>query len=194
MTLEQPSRGVYVGEQIQMMFTQLESPNTKRIKKATLFNNFQETPLPSWILFDKKSGILKMDVNKEGLGLIMIVLEVDIRISEQDFAGLAEPAADIYEQLTQIWYIDSLGFLTEQFNVEEVIFFTEARFAAIEREIWDILRHKTLFLPSKIHIRNSLIIDDQDPISPLSTESDTISITLTVEIGVIKKLSGHFFL
>ena len=79
------SRGVYVGEHVLMMFSILDEPDSKQISEVFLYQNFATKPLPSWITFDQLNEVLTVNVNKEGLGIVMVLLQIKIQITANDF-------------------------------------------------------------------------------------------------------------
>ncbi|KAL4453609.1 hypothetical protein ABPG74_009505 [Tetrahymena malaccensis] len=202
-----------IGQLYAIRFTVLYANQGNTITQVSYYNDFEKTPLPSWISFDSSLNMVLINAQREGLGTFqnnpplsnqnILLLYIQRQVQQSDFIfdltlnGIqttSDQSIQIFQQLQlqgtirRDCYLVSSFFETSTPNLNlQLSGFSGNQYQIINNLVITRLQQTLEIVPIVFQIKQSLQLNFQNPSQIINTNSNQAILTLSVD-----KSSGQF--
>ncbi|EAS02376.2 dystroglycan-type cadherin-like domain protein (macronuclear) [Tetrahymena thermophila SB210] len=211
-----------VGDYIQIYLVNIYQSKSVQIKKAQYYFNNVLLELPSWIQFSPQNQVLSIQTSNESLvagsdgmyqskSLQQVVFlcyqQLDDFAFVNQFLNInQEDSVKIKQICMNVGYLDSAGFVSSQYSPQNVFQFldtnslnvlqkwnqTQGQFSQVLSFIQITLNQNIINYTIQFYTQTSLIVDLSNSVSPISSNQNSIIVTINTSYGkfVNKLYSG----
>ncbi|KRW98643.1 Cytochrome cd1-nitrite reductase-like, heme d1 domain [Pseudocohnilembus persalinus] len=157
----------YVGESGQIKYQVLNNPLLKKIGQFYYYNVDQPEELQEssdFTKFDNANKLVTFEATSENIGFNTIVAKVFIYVDaseiEQDGEIDTYLAEKIYARAQEFGYIDSNGYPTDLFNINQaIILLNDDNLQTYAQHLKQIIKYKIQFVPFSFQVKESLFFN-----------------------------------